>query len=57
MTLLLSQMAMRAPDTAPMVVAISRNMPRRTLVMPSFTYAEPEPLEVAIEATKAAPTA
>ena len=54
---LLSQTATTAPHTAPMVVAISRNIPKRMLVIPSFTYALPEPLEVAMEATKAAPTA
>lgn len=46
-----------APATAPVVVAISRNIPMRTLVIPSFIYAAAAPEDVAIDVTNAAPTA
>ena len=46
-----------APTTAPTVVAISRNMPRRIFEKPSFTYAAAAPDEVAITETNAAPMA
>jgi hypothetical protein len=46
-----------APKSAPKVVAISRNIPMRILVKPSFTYAEAAPDEVAITEIREAPTA
>jgi hypothetical protein len=49
--------ASTAPSIAPVVVAISRNMPMRTLVMPSLIYAAAAPDELAIEATSEAPMA
>ena len=49
--------ATAAPKTAPILVAISRNIPKRMFVIPSFTYALADPEDVAIEATKAAPMA
>ena len=47
----------KAPQTAPTVVAISRNMPIRMLEKPSRTYAAAAPLEVAITEISAAPMA
>ena len=43
--------ARNAPQIAPIVVAISRNMPTRRLVMWSLTYAAAAPLEVAMTET------
>ena len=49
--------AIKAPATAPRVVATSRNIPIRIFVIPSFMYAAAAPDELAIEATNAAPMA
>ena len=46
-----------APTTAPIVVAISRNIPIRILVKPSFTKATAAPEEVPITETSEAPIA
>ncbi len=46
-----------APAKAPIVVAISKNIPSRMFVMPSFTYAAAEPDDVAITDTNEAPIA
>ena len=56
-TLVGMYIATKAPTTAPTVVAISRNIPMRTLVILSLMYAAAAPEEVAMEVTKAAPTA
>lgn len=50
-------MATIAPHMAPAVVAISKNIPSRILVMPSFTKAAADPEEVAITETSEAPIA
>jgi hypothetical protein len=49
--------AANAPQTAPTVVAISRNMPMRMLEKPSRTYAAAAPEDVAITEINAAPMA
>src|SRR5579885_3774451 len=48
---------MTAPQIAPIVVAISRNIPTRTFEYPSRTYAAAAPDDVAITETSAAPIA
>src|SRR6476646_10750483 len=52
MALVDTHTARNAPDNAPRVVAISRNMPIRMLEKPSFTYAAAAPEEVAITETR-----
>ncbi len=49
--------ARNAPNRAPVVVAISRNIPMRMLENPSLTYATAAPDEVAITDTSDAPMA
>src|SRR5271155_438100 len=49
--------ASAAPESAPIVVAISRNIPTRMLEYPSRTYAAAAPEDVAITDTSAAPMA
>ena len=49
--------ASHAPSTAPMVVAISRNMPIRMLEKPSRTYAAADPDDVAMTDISDAPIA
>jgi hypothetical protein len=51
------QTAMKAPVRAPIVVAISKNMPTRTFVILSLRYVTAEPLEVDITDTTPAPMA
>ena len=46
-----------APNRAPRVVAISRNIPMRMLEKPSLTYAAAAPEDVAITETSDAPMA
>ena len=49
--------AANAPQTAPTVLAISRNMPMRMFENPSRTYAAAAPEEVAITDISVAPMA
>jgi len=49
--------ARTVPRSAPMVVAISRNIPTRMFVNPSFTNAAAAPEDVAITHTSDAPIA
>jgi hypothetical protein len=49
--------AMAAPAMAPSVVAISRNMPMRMFKIPSLTYADAAPDEVAMTEINEVPMA
>src|SRR5438067_1166063 len=49
--------ATNAPESAPRLVAISRNIPTRMFEYPSRTYAAAAPDEVAMTETSDAPTA
>ena len=52
-----TRVARNAPNTAPTVVATSRNIPIRTFESPSRTYAAAAPDEVAITEISDAPMA
>ena len=57
MALVGTLVARNAPNNAPKVVAISRNIPILILENPSFTYAAAAPEEVAMTDTSDAPMA